>query len=285
MLVHSRRHGPGSLALLITLALLGGACSPPANADQVGEDARVETAVAATLAFEVAVNTAAAALVPTATGTPESTPTPLESATPLPTETSTTISIRAEINTNCRTGPDPVYPVIGYLTVGEPSTVLGQLNGGGWWYIANSTPGRDACWVWGQTTIVDGDPSALPFVTPPPTPTPLPGWTGNWNTYIDGEGNFNFYIQQSGDNISAAFSSVLLFGMLSDYNRNAAGSLISATPTVNAATATASPPLSFSWRLLSNGNQFTGYLQEGGTKYAWCGARSGYSLPSPCLGP
>ncbi len=178
-----------------------------------------------------------------------------------------------------------MYPVIGYLTVGEPSIVLGQLNGGGWWYIQNTTPGRDPCWVWGQTTIVEGDTANLPYITPPPTPTPLPGWTGNWNTYIDSEGDFSFYIQQSGDAISAAFSSVLLYGTLSDYNRDAAGSLISATPTVNAATATALTPLSFSWRMLSNGNQFTGYLQQGGTKYAWCGARSGYSLPSPCLGP
>jgi hypothetical protein len=37
--------------------------------------------------------------------------------------------------------------------------------------------------------------------------------------------------------------------------------------------------------MMSNGNQFTGYLEQSGTKYAWCGARSSYSLPSPCLGP
>lgn len=54
--------------------------------------------------------------------------------------------------------------------------------GGGWWYIENTTAGRDECWVWGEIRVVTGDTESLPYITPPPTTTPLPIWTGMWST-------------------------------------------------------------------------------------------------------
>jgi hypothetical protein len=275
-------HARIKLALTL-MALLGASCSSPGAATPAENPAAVDTAVAATMVFEHAVASAAAAtqgnLPPTATPTPESTPTATTSPTP------NQVTIHASVDTNCRRGPDPVYTVIGYLTVGQTSVVLGQLAGGGWWYIENTTAGRDPCWVWGQTTVVEGNPSSLPFITPPPTPTPLPSWTGNWMTHIESENDYNFYIQQSGDYINAAFSSVVLFANLSDYNQRADGVLYPALTPTNSMTPTPTPEYSFAWRMLSNGSQFRGYLDHLGTRYAWCGARNGMSLPDPCLGP
>jgi len=271
------------------MVLLGAACSYPGTATPALNPGAVDTAVAATMVFEHAVATAAAATQDGAQGAsaaiasepPANTPAPTETATITPTPTPDKVTIHANSNTNCRYGPGTVYTVIGYLTVGETSTVLGQLAGGGWWYIENTTAGRDPCWVWGQTTVVEGDTASLPYITPPPTPTPLPNWSGNWSTFIETQGNYSLYIQQNGDYISAVISGNLA-GTLSDYGQRADGYIYSL---VTPGTPTPAPNFSFAWRMLSNGNQFRGYLDQSGTRYAWCGARSGYSLPDPCLGP
>ena len=65
----------------------------------------------------------------------------------------------------------------------------------------------------------------------------------------------------------------------------ASGTLSSAVTPVATVPPTSEPTYSFVWRMLSNGNQFRGYLDYQGSRYAWCGARNGYSLPDPCLGP
>jgi hypothetical protein len=270
---------------LLAAVILIGACSPSTavTPDAGAQADSVETAVAATMVFEHAVASAAAATQinsqPTPTPTPEFTPTTTPSPTP------NQVTIHATVDTNCRQGPDPVYPVIGYLTVGQTSTVQGRLRGGGWWYIENTTAGRDPCWVWGQTTATEGDPSSLPYITPPPTPTPLPSWTGNWMTSIVGIGDYSFYLQQSGDYLSAAFSSVVLFATLSDYDQRADGVLYPAATPANPMTPTPTPDYNFAWRLLPNGDQFRGYVDHSGTHFAWCGARNGMGLPDPCLGP
>ena len=263
------------------------ACGP-ANAllAPSGGEAAVETSVAATLAFERAVATAARetqASDPVDTVIP-ATATPESSATPAASPTDGEIRIRADVNTNCRLGPHPVYGVIGYLTTDEQSTVVGRLEGGGWWYIENTTAGRENCWVWGETTVVTGDPSSLPYITPPPTPTPqpLPDWTGNWTTSVDG-GTYNIYITQNGDQISFPIEDYSAYGTLSDNNRRVSGSLVlSASGT---ATPTSSTPLTFEWRLLDNGDQFRGRLSDGGSSDSWCGSRNGMPLPDPCMGP
>ena len=272
------------------LTLLSASCAFSGTANPQANAGAVDTAVAATMVFEHAVATAAAATqdgsgsasIAAANENPNFTPTPAPTATVTPSPTPDQVTIHADVDTNCRLGPDLVYTVIGYLTIGETSTVLGQLAGGGWWYIENTTAGREPCWVWGQTTIVEGDPSNLPYITPPPTPTPLPNWTGNWSTHIESQGDYSLYIQQSGDLISASISGSQLFGTLSNYDQRADGYLYSpATP----GTSTPAPNYTFAWKMLSNGNQFSGYLDHLGSHYAWCGARNGYALPDPCLGP
>lgn len=81
-------------------------------------------------------------------------------------------TISATVNTNCRYGPAPVFKVEGYLLVGDESKVHGQDPWGYWWYIENPDKPGGFCWVWRETTVVEGDTSNIPVVQPPPTPTP-----------------------------------------------------------------------------------------------------------------
>ncbi len=267
------------------------ACGPVTNLFQESDvQPAVETSVAATLAFERAVAAAAEQTQvsnPTETSVPASA-TAQSDTTPEPSPTSGTVQIRADVNTNCRLGPHPVYGVIGYLTTDQTSTVVGQLEGGGWWYIENTTAGRENCWVWGDTTVVTGDTTGLPYITPPPTPTPQPlaDWTGSWTTWVDGD-TYNIYVSQSGDQISFPIEAYAAYGTLSDNNRRVSGSLVptsSSNPTPTS-TPTSSAPYTFEWRLLDNGDQFRGRLSNGTETEAWCGARNGMPQPYPCLGP
>ncbi len=92
-------------------------------------------------------------------------------ATETATLTSSVPLIKAEQDTRCRLGPSTVYAVIGFLLTTEQSTVHGKDSGGEWWYIENPKKQGANCWVWGGSTQVSGDTSALPVITPPPTPT------------------------------------------------------------------------------------------------------------------
>jgi hypothetical protein len=79
--------------------------------------------------------------------------------------------ISANVETNCRVGPSPNYDIIGYILVGQESTVHGKNSSNNWWYIKNPKNPNQFCWVWGETTLVTGDTSTLPIITPPPLPT------------------------------------------------------------------------------------------------------------------
>jgi hypothetical protein len=118
--------------------------------------------------------TMTAAAQPTATLTPlppTETPTLAPTSTPAVSATSAFPMISASVGTNCRLGPSTVYdPPVGILMPGQKSEVRGRNNSGTWWYIAN--PGKEGqfCWVWGDTTTVEGDVTNLPVFTPPPPP-------------------------------------------------------------------------------------------------------------------
>jgi hypothetical protein len=74
--------------------------------------------------------------------------------------------IIAQVNTNCRAGPNIIYPRLGWLLVGKQSTVYGRNEEQTWWYIANPTRPGEYCWVWGQTTTVSGIQAGVPIITP-----------------------------------------------------------------------------------------------------------------------
>jgi hypothetical protein len=115
-----------------------------------------------------------AAAQPSATLTPApptETPTLTPTDTPAVTATSSMPLISASVGTNCRLGPSTVYdPPVGILMPGQKSEVRGRNDTNTWWFIANPGKAGQFCWVWGQTTTVEGDVTNLPVITPPPPP-------------------------------------------------------------------------------------------------------------------
>ncbi|HWQ45645.1 MAG TPA: hypothetical protein VN376_02195 [Longilinea sp.] len=76
--------------------------------------------------------------------------------------------IHSTVNTNCRFGPSNQYNIIGFLlTTDTPVQVRGRLGDGGWWYISNPRYPTASCWVWDDTTIVEGNTTSLPIISPP----------------------------------------------------------------------------------------------------------------------
>lgn len=110
--------------------------------------------------------------------------------TPLPTETPwpDPVHIQVSVDTNCRSGPGPPFPMVGALMVGETTLVLARSTEANYWIVENpDNPGRD-CWLWGKHASVDGDTEHLPQVSPPATATPEPGTIAGW-VYIDANNN------------------------------------------------------------------------------------------------
>ena len=102
---------------------------------------------------------------------PVDTPTITHTDTPTLTNTPTIPMISASVNTNCRQGSSKAYGIVGMLAVGQIAEVHGRDSTNNWWYIQNlSKPGK-FCWVWRDTTQVEGDISGLSIIKPPPTPT------------------------------------------------------------------------------------------------------------------
>jgi len=79
-------------------------------------------------------------------------------------------TISARENTNCRLGPSQAYDILGYLLTSQESVVAGRNPESTWWYIENPAKAGAFCWVWGGTTSVQGETSALEVVEPPPPP-------------------------------------------------------------------------------------------------------------------
>lgn len=111
---------------------------------------------------------------PGTTFTPSLTPSATLSPTPMFTATSAIPLISVSVATNCRVGPGKVYDRVGALLVGEVAEVVGRNQVGNYWYIRNPRDSNGYCWLWGEYATVTGNLAALPVLTPPPTPTPMP---------------------------------------------------------------------------------------------------------------
>lgn len=180
-----------TFVLLVFVMTLLSACSLPGSVGaptQISVDA-IYTAAAETLQAQLTQSAAEQppteippAQPPTDTppppeAIPTDTPTPEFTDTPAFTPTPTRPMIGASVNTNCRKGPSKLYdPPVGVLRIGDKVEVHGRNPDRSWWYIQN--PGKEGqfCWVWADTTNVEGDSSALPVVEPPPLP-PTPTYT------------------------------------------------------------------------------------------------------------
>jgi hypothetical protein len=130
-----------------------------------------------------------ASATPTETAVPP-TITPAVSSTPV--LTPGVVQLYVTVPTNCRTGPSVSYPRVGGLQLDQVANVVGRNATGDYWIIRNPSRASETCWLWGRYATVAGDTSALPVFTPPPLPTPVPGFdasfegmescadTGNW---------------------------------------------------------------------------------------------------------
>lgn len=116
----------------------------------------------------------ATALTPPPTPIPPS-PTAIPPTPSLePTETLGPPIVTANYNAYVRNGPDEVYDHIDFFLEGQNADVIGQYENpvsGIWWYIQRIGEGRDG-WVWDGAVTLTGFADGVPFLDPPPTPSP-----------------------------------------------------------------------------------------------------------------
>jgi len=246
----------------------------------------LETALAETL--QIAQLQTAAAVQPTTAG-PSDTPAP---SLPTLTATSSIPYTSVTTTTNCRSGPTQFYSLITQINVGQQVEVVAVYNASNYVVIRNPN-GSGVCWLWLQyATTTNFAAYNLPVATQPPTPNPTNTptatetqyiWDGSWTGYIDTDADgvaepCSMSLSRSGLNLTGSYDcgggiSGTVIGTLSSNLRNASGTW------TNSAALTGP----FDWqRKTNNTNQFIGNYD--GT-WAWCGARSGASQPSPCYGP
>ena len=155
---------------ILVLALAAFSCSIPNSASQpTPSNAPNELDLAATITAQALTiqATSPTLSIPTETPTLEFTPTITLTSTPeVP-------MVSVSTNTNCRTGPSVIFDLIGALTVGQTTEVVGKFQNGSYWIIKNPNSSGN-CWLWGNYATVTGNTSNLPEYPSPPTPTPYP---------------------------------------------------------------------------------------------------------------
>ena len=109
--------------------------------------------------------------IPTVTDTPMITVTLSATGTLATVSTLSPSQLRANVDTNCRSGPGPEYDVLGYLLAGEVAEVVGKNAQGSWWNIQKPNKPGEYCWVWGKAIEFQGSSTGVQVVAAPPTPT------------------------------------------------------------------------------------------------------------------
>lgn len=177
---------------IFLIATLFVGCTPLVNTvnnDQI-YTAAAET-IGVTLTYGAVQSTIMAELEQTAV---QATPTPqpvqiTDTAIPSPTltltptiaitPTLTTAMISASKNTNCRIYPSGTAKYQSALMVGQKVAVRGRLATNTWWYIEDPEESAKSCWVWDDTTAVEGSLSLIPVITVPVTPVPAYSISGS----------------------------------------------------------------------------------------------------------
>ena len=221
-----------------------------------------------------------------ATNTPQPPGPPADTATITPTFTPSIPFVSVSAETNCRTGPSQFYGYVTTIAIGQQLEVVAIFPNSDY-VIVKQPDGTGDCWLWLRyATTTDFSAFNLPNATQPPTPFPTAtatlafDWDGTWSMWVDGT-PYTMTINQSGSSISGSFSSgadtVTISASLSANFQEATG-----TYTVSGGGGSGN----IHWMLKSgNMNQFIGSATAGGSTAAWCGARGGASMPSPCLWP
>ena len=273
--------------IVLTLAAL--ACNISVNSDSSGDQGDDSVALAKlTLAAEqtAAANQPAAQTpaaqpaatqppaAPADTSVPTETPVPTATPTITPTSTPDKTTVTVSENTNCRSGPAISYDLVGFLTVGVETEVIGWDGRGDYYIIKAPDNGRE-CWLWGNYATVVGDTSRLKVYQIPPTPTPSKIWEGPWTMKIEGN-TYTINISQNGLKISGSFKvgtdTVTFSGKATQDQMVATGSWQSSVENGT-----------FRWEMLKSKNQFIGEgINSSSIAAEWCGGRNGSGPPNPC---
>jgi len=176
------------LLIAITITALTGCVTQTGEESQSGRyttetagalDALAAETIEALQAIDSTATSAAQTAQPTATEPP---PTRTMTATPSP--TLEFVEVEVSVDTNCRSGPNVSFAYVGALLVGERTRVVARTNVPGYFIVNNpDRPGR-TCWLWDRHATIYGDPTRLPLVEAPPTPTPAPASVAGW-AFID----------------------------------------------------------------------------------------------------
>jgi len=134
---------------IMILALSALACNLPSNTAAQPSDL--------SSAMTLAVQTIQAATQASPTSIPANT------APPAATPSTTTVTVSSM--TNCRTGPDPSYPLVLVFQPGATAVVVGKDTASNYWII--QTPTGGTCWLWGAYATVQGNVAALAEIAPP----------------------------------------------------------------------------------------------------------------------
>lgn len=172
-----------TLSLFIIQIILSGCNFIPEDEEPTPEEDAVQTAAAQTVEAQGAQNTieaqsalltsqAQAAAGPIETQPPVQQPPPEEPPPqePLPQEQPNAVTLTTSVETNCREGPSPKYPRVGYLPIQQVAVVVGRIPSNDWWLIEHPQRTGEACWLWGEYTSVNGDVAMVEIVEPPPLP-------------------------------------------------------------------------------------------------------------------
>lgn len=194
----------------------------------------------------------------------------------------------ANVNANCRFGPDKSFANDELLNAGASTVVIGQVNTNGQWWKVTTADGKE-CWVLGDNVTITGDTSTVAMLVSPNTPTPVPppSWAGDYVALCSGfatdpEKNamtVNATIYQTGNQIKTNF---VCYG----FN-------VQIIATVSQDGMFASGEMQYGYngyvvrlaRVASNLNQFQGKFYAAnnpGYDGAFCGGTKGSSYPSPC---
>ncbi len=85
--------------------------------------------------------------------------------------------LTANVNANCRTGPNIVFDEYGYLLEGHSAPAIGRASDNSW-YVAQLPDRPSHCWIAASIVTLNVDPSVLSIFASPPTPTPVLGSIG-----------------------------------------------------------------------------------------------------------
>lgn len=162
-------------AVLIILVFSLAACNFPLV--RGNSDSEMKTAVAMDVALTQLAATLTASAPGTAPTTEITTAVPevvLPSNTPPPTLTPTLAGVWLTVleNTNCRSGPAPVYDWIALISAGQMAEAVARNPVNDYFYVRLPNSSNTYCWLWSKYSSITGNIATLPVFTPQPTPTP-----------------------------------------------------------------------------------------------------------------